>query len=90
MAGADLTQPWEYLTAESAWSARETDSDRISTGAGADILVSNEMSVARHGEVYVLVSQGLAGSCLIRSVVRPEGGARGVWCVRMRGGGASS
>ncbi|MEO3751969.1 DUF5005 domain-containing protein [Streptomyces sp. B6B3] len=59
VAGADLQQPWEYRTADGGWSTRESDSARIDADAGSSVLVSNEFSVARHGDVYVLVTQEL-------------------------------
>lgn len=60
VSGQDLTQPWQYLTSSGTWSTTETDSVRLSTDASASISVSNEMSVVKHGNVYVLVTQDMS------------------------------
>ncbi len=58
--GEDLTRPWQYLAADGSWSGEETDSARVGDGAGADVEVSNEFSVVRHGAVYVMVTQDMS------------------------------
>lgn len=60
VSGQDLTQPWQYLTSTGSWSGTETDSARLETDDSASISVSNEMSVVRHGDVYVLVTQDMS------------------------------
>lgn len=58
--GDNLAGTWQYYTANGTWSSTETDSARLSTSAGASLLVSNEFSVVKHGSVYVLVTQDLS------------------------------
>jgi hypothetical protein len=55
--GDNLARPWQFLTANGSWSAQESASARIAGGPGTSIDVSNELSVVRHGPVYVLVTQ---------------------------------
>lgn len=49
--GPDLAGPWQYLDANGTWSSAEADSARVIDG------VSNEYSVTRLGNLYVLVTQ---------------------------------
>jgi len=49
--GPDLASPWQYLDASGNWSASEADSARVTDG------VSNEYSVSRLGNLWVLVTQ---------------------------------
>ncbi len=49
--GPSLLGPWQYLDASGSWSSSEADSARVTDG------VSNEYSVSRLGDVYVLVTQ---------------------------------
>jgi hypothetical protein len=58
--GDDLTRPWQFRTAGGDWSARETDSARMAGAPGTSINVSNELSVVRHDQVYVLVTQDMS------------------------------
>lgn len=60
--GQDLTQPWQYLTSSGSWDGTETDSARLTTDGGASISVSNEMSVVKHGDVYVMVTQDMSAA----------------------------
>ncbi|MBZ4319965.1 hypothetical protein [Streptomyces huiliensis] len=55
--GTDLRHPWRYRTADGGWSARETDAARLTGPDGAALLVSDELSVVRHGHWYALVTQ---------------------------------
>lgn len=58
--GDDLTRSWEFLTANGTWSGEESASARIAGAPGTSINVSNELSVVRHGRVYVLVTQDMS------------------------------
>lgn len=57
--GNDLTGHWQFLTADGRWSGRESASARVAGRPGASINVSNELSVVRHGRVFVLVTQDM-------------------------------
>jgi hypothetical protein len=58
--GSDLTGSWQYLTASGGWSNDEHASARVGGDASGSVQVSNEMSVVRHGNVYVLVTQDMS------------------------------
>jgi hypothetical protein len=58
--GDNLTRPWQFRTADGSWSAQESASARIAGTPGTSINVSNELSVVRHGRVYVLVTQDMS------------------------------
>lgn len=58
--GDNLTGPWQFLAAEGRWSARESASARLTGTPGSSIDVSNELSVVRHGRVFVLVTQDMS------------------------------
>ncbi|GAA1565964.1 hypothetical protein GCM10009678_56080 [Actinomadura kijaniata] len=49
--GTDLAGTWEYLASNGLWSKNETDSIRVMSG------VSNELSVTRRGNFYILLTQ---------------------------------
>lgn len=58
--GNNLARPWQFRTADGTWSAQESASARIAGTPGTSINVSNELSVVRHGRVYVLVTQDMS------------------------------
>ncbi|HLH57656.1 MAG TPA: DUF5005 domain-containing protein [Streptosporangiaceae bacterium] len=58
--GDDLRQPWQFLAADGHWVAQESASARIAGAPGSSIDVSNELSVVRHGRIYVLVTQDMS------------------------------
>ncbi|MFC9977315.1 DUF5005 domain-containing protein [Spirillospora sp. NPDC127200] len=49
--GTDLRGSWEYRTSSGGWSDKETDAARLMSG------VSNELSVTKRGNFYILVTQ---------------------------------
>lgn len=58
--GGNLTRPWQFLTAGGSWSGQESASARIVGAPSTSINVSNELSVVRHGRLYVLVTQDMS------------------------------
>jgi hypothetical protein len=58
--GGNLRRPWQFLTAGGSWSGQESASARIVGAPSTSINVSNELSVVRHGRLYVLVTQDMS------------------------------